>query len=193
MYTTLEELERVLKGREAKPSPLDLESDPADRDAAVYVLFGGPAHNPDLILIRRARNSSRHRTEWALPGGLPEPPDKTLRETALREAVEELGVQPRDIRHWGALDPEITRTGFVVWPFTGMLQSPDELNTSSEEIDDVVNAPIAALAMPSSARTISMLENGHIRTVPAYAYNGRIIWGATARIIGQALQAANIA
>ena len=190
MSPTLIELERTLRGRGANEEPLATGNGQGDKVAAVYLLFGGPKDDPDLLLIRRGRQLRRHRNEWAFPGGMLEASDETLRHTALRETMEELGVMPSQIDHWGALDPERTRTGFVVWPFTGRLSAGGFLSVSRAEVADVAYVPIAALAAPSSARTISMIEDGRVRTTRAYAYNGRIIWGATARIIGQALKAA---
>jgi 8-oxo-dGTP pyrophosphatase MutT (NUDIX family) len=157
------------------------------------LLFGGRENEPALLLIKRSDEVRHHRNEWAFPGGVCEPGDESLRHTALRETIEELGVDPADIRHWGALDPVNTRTGFVVWPFVGRLMSQKSMSLSKREVAEVVNVPVAELARPESARTISIVEGDSIRTMPAYAYNGRIIWGATGRIIGQTLQAVGMA
>ena len=143
--------------------------------------------------MRRSGEVRHHRNEWAFPGGVREPADESLRHTALRETTEELGVDPADVRHWGALDAVNTRTGFIVWPFVGRLLSQKSMSLSKREVAEVVNVPLAAIARPESGRTISIVEGDGIRTTSAYAYNGRIIWGATARIIHQALQAVGMA
>ena len=149
----------------------------------------------NLLLMRRSGEVRHHRNEWAFPGGVSEPEDESLTHTALRETVEELGIAPSDLRHWGALDPVNTRTGFIVWPFVGRLVSQETMSLSRREVSEVINVPVEALARPQAGRTISIIEGGSIsiRTTHAYAYNGRIIWGATARIIQQALKVVDMA
>ena len=193
MSPTLSALNEVFSGRQAGPATQARERERPGRIAAVYVLFGGPEDGPELLLMRRSGEVRHHRNEWAFPGGVSEPADETLRHTALRETVEELGVGLSDVRHWGALDPVNTRTGFVVWPFVGRLLSQDSMSLSRREVAEVINVPFAELSRPESGRTISIVEENGIRNTHAYAYNGRIIWGATARIIRQALKVVDTA
>ena len=193
MSPTLSALSEVFCGRQADPATLDREHDGPGRVAAVYVLFGGPEDDPELLLMKRSGEVRHHRNEWAFPGGVSEPADGTLRHTALRETNEELGVGPSDICHWGALDPVNTRTGFTVWPFVGRLASQGSMSLSSREVAEVMNVPFAEISRPESGRTISIVEENGLRNTHAYAYNGRIIWGATARIIRQALQVVDTA
>ena len=193
MSLTLSALGDVFCGRQADPTSFDSEHAGSGRVAAVYLLFGGREEKPELLLIRRSGEVRHHRNEWAFPGGVCEPADESLRQTALRETVEELGVDPADIHHWGALDPVNTRTGFFVWPFVGRLVSQESMSLSKREVAEVVNVPFATISRPESGRTISIVESEGIRTTPAYAYNGRIIWGATARIIHQALPVVDMA
>ena len=193
MSPTLSALSEVFCGRQADPATLAREHDRPGRVAAVYVLFGELEDDPELLLMRRSGEVRHHRNEWAFPGGVSEPADETLRHTALRETVEELGIGPSDVRHWGALDPVSTRTGFVVWPFVGRLVSQESMSLSRREVAEVINVSLAELSRPESGRTISIVEENGIRNTHAYAYNGRIIWGATARIIRQALQVVDTA
>ena len=188
MPPALTALSEVFSGRDADPAATAQEHQGPGKVAAVYLLFGGPEDDPELLLIRRSGEVRHHRNEWAFPGGVSEPADKTLRHTALRESIEELGIRPSDVCHWGALDPVNTRTGFVVWPFVGRLVSQKSMSLSRREVAEVINVPISEISRPESGRTISIVEGDGIRHTHAYAYNGRIIWGATARIIHQALQ-----
>ena len=193
MSPTLSALSEVFCGRQADPAALARGHEEPGRVSAVYVLFGGPEDDPELLLMRRSGEVRHHRNEWAFPGGVSEPSDENLRHTALRETIEELGVGPSDVRHWGALDPVNTRTGFVVWPFVGRLVSQESMSLSSREVAEVISVPFADLSRPESGRTISIVEENGVRNTHAYAYNGRIIWGATARIIRQALQVVDTA
>ncbi len=188
MTPALTALREVFRGRDVDPATATQEHQGPGRVAAVYVLFGGREEDPELLLIRRSGEVRHHRNEWAFPGGVSEPADETLRHTALRESIEELGIGPSDVCHWGALDPVNTRTGFLVWPFVGRLVSQKSMSLSRREVAEVIYVPFSEISRPESGRTISIVEGDGIRNTHAYAYNGRIIWGATARIIQQALQ-----
>ena len=195
MPLTLSALREVFSGRKSGSATQADGYAGTGRVAAVYVLFGGPEDDPELLLMRRSGEVRHHRNEWAFPGGVSEPEDESLTHTALRETVEELGIAPSDLRHWGALDPVNTRTGFIVWPFVGRLVSQETMSLSRREVSEVINVPVEALARAQAGRTISIIEGDSIsiRTTHAYAYNGRIIWGATARIIQQALKVVDMA
>ena len=82
------------------------------RRAAVSVLFADRAGTASVLLIRRAAHRGNHRTEWAFPGGVSEPEDDTLLDTALRETYEELGISRTQIDVWGPLPKVVTGTGF---------------------------------------------------------------------------------
>ena len=97
MSPTLSALNEVFCGRQADPATLDREHDRPGWVAAVYVLFGGPEGDPELLLMKRSGEVRHHRNEWAFPGGVSEPADETLRHTALRETVR--GTGRRSLRH----------------------------------------------------------------------------------------------
>ena len=100
---------RDLPGESAPPEGLDPGL--PKRRAAVSVLFATRDEVPAILLIRRAAHRGNHRTEWAFPGGVVEPEDATLLDTALRETHEEIGVSPSLIDSWGPLPKVITGTG----------------------------------------------------------------------------------
>ncbi|MEX0761028.1 MAG: CoA pyrophosphatase [Dehalococcoidia bacterium] len=162
---------------------------PARLTAAVFVLFCEHEGEPSLLLIKRSETLGRHRGEWAFPGGVVEPGDRTLMDTALRETVEELGVSPEAVDRWGALDAVMTSSGYLVWPFTGRLNDAAEISPSEREVADVIKAPLNVFTDESAVRTITLMQESDTRNWQAYAYNGRIIWGATARIIRLAIDA----
>ncbi|MDT7659540.1 MAG: hypothetical protein QOF38_4255, partial [Pseudonocardiales bacterium] len=95
--------------------------------AAVFIPFyRDPAGALRLVLIERTR-FGRHGGQIALPGGKREPSDPTMRDTAVRETCEELGLRPDDLEVLHGLDPMRTRsTGFEVWPFVGRLRRVPE-------------------------------------------------------------------
>ncbi|MSQ09061.1 MAG: CoA pyrophosphatase [Dehalococcoidia bacterium] len=197
---TLASVEKAMRGR-TRPSGVPETTMP--RIAAVYALFADYGDGATVTLIRRSEDVSQHRGEYAFPGGGVEPDDVNLHATALREVIEELGVNASDVEPWGELNPEMTVTsGYLIVPFTGRLASRAKFNPERREVAEVVHVPLAALVDPAGGRTISrlvpaigtaeqdMARDGRraaleLKTYGAYAYNGRIIWGATARILAQ--------
>ena len=172
---------RDLPGETAPPEGLDPGL--PRRRAAVTVLFSIRDDTPAMLLIRRAAHRGNHRTEWAFPGGVVEPTDGSLIATALRETHEEIGVSATLIDCWGPLPKVITGTGYEVWPFAGHLCDNARLTPEREEVDDYVYIPVHRLADISARRQITLMRNNMTRQWDAIEYDGRIIWGATARII----------
>lgn len=172
---------RDLPGESAPPEGLDPGL--PRRRAAVTVLFSLRDETPTILLIRRAAHRGNHRTEWAFPGGVVEPTDESLMATALRETHEEIGVPSTLIDCWGPLPKVITGTGYEVWPFAGQMCDNARLTPEREEVDDYAYIPVRRLADISARRQITLMRNNLTRQWDAIEYDGRIIWGATARII----------
>ena len=172
---------RELPGENAPPEGIDPGL--PRRRAAVTVLFVVRDHEPKILLIRRAAHRGNHRTEWAFPGGVSEPEDLTLKDTALRETHEEVGIPASMIECWGPLPKVITGTGFEVWPFAGRLCENASLTLAQEEVDDYAFIPVDRLADASARRQITLMRDGLTRRWDAIEHEGKIIWGATARII----------
>lgn len=155
------------------------------RTAAVTVLFAERDGAPSVLMIRRAAHIGKHRTEWAFPGGIVEPSDDSVLDAALRETEEELGIATRHIQVWCGLSPVITGTGFEVHPFAGRLASDATFAPNPDEVDRFDFIPLSALADPELRRTITFVGDGGERRWDAIAHDGKVIWGASARIIGR--------
>jgi 8-oxo-dGTP pyrophosphatase MutT (NUDIX family) len=160
-----------------------LEADPApelaagDRLAAVLApLVVAP--EPSLIFTERAAGLSRHAGEVSFPGGLQDP-GETLAATALREAHEEIGLDPGLPDLLGALPAvHTTVSGILVVPFVGMLEAPPTLTVSDGEIAEVLTVPVARLA--EVERPMELVRpDGGIWHGWAYELEGHTIWGAT--------------
>lgn len=180
---------RTLKGETAPPEGIDPGL--PRRRAAVTVLFAVRADSPTMLLIRRAAHRGNHRTEWAFPGGVAESTDASLLDTALRETHEEIGVPASKIQCWGPLPKVITGTGFEVWPFAGRLCENARLTPAQEEVDDYAFIPVDRLADESARRQITLMRDNVTRQWDAIEHEGRIIWGATARIIHSTMRLLN--
>jgi len=160
-----------------------LDQDPApplaegDRLAAVLApLVLGP--EPALIFTERAAALSRHAGEVSFPGGLQDP-GETLAETALREADEEIGLDPRLPDLLGALPPvHTTVSGILVVPFLGVLNGTPPLTVSDGEIAEVLTVPVARLAGLERPMELARPGGGTWHGW-AYELEGHTIWGAT--------------
>lgn len=149
----------------------------ADRLAAVLApIVLEPA--PSLVFTVRAAALSRHAGEISFPGGLQDP-GETLAETALREAHEEIGLDPALPHLLGALPPVHTFvSGILVVPFVGTLDRAPAFNVNEAEIDEVLVFGIERLA--SAERTVNY-DRPDGRTWRGFAYEleGHTVWGAT--------------
>ena len=176
--------------REALRAALDQDPEPApsptDRLAAVVAPFV-EAPEPSIVFTVRSNDLSRHAGEISFPGGLQDP-GETLRDTALREAFEEIGLDPAATELVGALPAVHTFvSGILVVPFVGMLASPPVFTVSDEEIQEVLTFSVARLA--AVERTVEIArEGGRVWQGFAYELDGHTIWGATGWILHSLLE-----
>jgi 8-oxo-dGTP pyrophosphatase MutT (NUDIX family) len=154
------------------------------RAAAVLALFGTetPAAGPDVLLLRRADTLGSHAGQVAFPGGGAEPADDGPVGTALREAVEEVGVDPAGVRPV-ALLPKIfvPVSGFEVTPVLAHWTAPSMVHAvDPAETAAVARIPIAYLVDPAN-RLMVRHNSGFVS--PAYLAPGMLIWGFTAGVL----------
>jgi 8-oxo-dGTP pyrophosphatase MutT (NUDIX family) len=142
-----------------------------------------------VVLTRRTETVEHHRGQISFPGGAEEPGDEDLSATALRETGEELGVRAEDVRLLGPLSPIVTVTEFYVAPFVAAIPQPYVFSPAESEIAEVIEAPVAALSDPAIRET--RLLPGRGEPVLFYRYGAHVIWGATARILAELLEALN--
>jgi 8-oxo-dGTP pyrophosphatase MutT (NUDIX family) len=140
-----------------------------------------------VLLTRRAETVEHHRGQISFPGGVEEDDDPSPFATAARETEEELGIAPGDIRLLGALTPLTTVTDFFVEPFVGAIPYPHVLRPAEAEIAEVIDPPVAALLDPKILET--RLLPGRDEPTLFYHYGQHVIWGATARILRELLDA----
>ena len=160
-----------------------LDADPApqlaagDRLAAVLAPIV-LAPEPSLVFTERAAGLSRHAGEVSFPGGLQDP-GETLAGTALREAREEIGLDPDLPDLLGALPAvHTTVSGILVVPFVGVLDVGPELTISDGEIAEVLTVPVARLDRVERPMELARPGGGSWHGW-AYELEGHTIWGAT--------------
>jgi 8-oxo-dGTP pyrophosphatase MutT (NUDIX family) len=134
---------------------------------------------PSVLLTERAATMSRHAGEVSFPGGLQDPEDATLLETALREAREEVGLPGVGVDPVGALPPIHTFvSGILVTPFVAVCRSFPALRPSESEIARILVASIATLAGVEQERELHR-EGGRSWMGWWYDLGDATVWGAT--------------
>ncbi len=157
-------------------------------DAAVLVpLFLDAAGRPTVVLTRRREDLRRHAGEISFPGGRQDPVDEDLRATALREAHEEIGLEPAGVELLGALQPTPTiATGFAVYPFVGLIEPGQTWLPAEAEVAEVLEVPLTDLAAGYGRRR--MLRRGVPFRTDTYVVGEHLVWGATARMLADLFQ-----
>jgi 8-oxo-dGTP pyrophosphatase MutT (NUDIX family) len=140
-----------------------------------------------VLLTRRTESVERHRGQIAFPGGGEEDDDATLYQTALRETEEEIGVAPEDVRYLGALSALTTITEYYVEPYVAAIPHPYAYRLQESEIAGLVEVPVAAILDPKALETRPF--PGRDEPVLFYHYGDQVIWGATARMLKELLDA----
>jgi 8-oxo-dGTP pyrophosphatase MutT (NUDIX family) len=156
------------------------------KDAAVLVpLFQDPGGGLHAVFTRRRHDLRRHAGEISFPGGRQDE-GETLLETALREAHEEIGLPPSGVSVLGALPPTPTFvTNYAIYPFVGSIAPGFAWVAQHTEVDEVLELPLDELRAGHGERRL--VRRGIAFRTPTYEVGGHMIWGATARILGDLL------
>jgi 8-oxo-dGTP pyrophosphatase MutT (NUDIX family) len=162
---------------------------PSSVDAAVLLpLYGWPDDEPGLIFTERRADMRRHAGEISFPGGRRDPEDADLSATALREAHEEIGLDPAAVDLGEELPATNTFvTGYRIHPFVGRIPHPRDLalRPNPAEVETVLTFSLEVLRESYEIRRL--VRRGVPIHTPTYEIEGQLIWGATARILGDLL------
>ena len=165
-----------------------------NKPAGVLVLVRPIAGAPHVVFMRRSDKVQNHKGEVSFPGGGYKPdvdPDMTA--TALREAHEEVGVRPEQVRVLGGLPARETyASSYIVYPFVAVLRDPTAPVTyvaDEFEVAEIIELPLASLANPAALVNDVWTIRGRRVGVYYYTVNGVTVWGATARILHDLLTA----
>ena len=148
--------------------------------AAVLVPLLARPEGTTAIFTRRADHLSDHAGQISFPGGRVEAGDRGPVATALREAREEIGLAADRVEILGRLPICDTTTGFAVIPVVGQVTPPVDLTPDPTEVAEIFEVPLAFLLDPANRRLVCRPDG---RETHVLDYDGRIIWGATARMI----------
>jgi len=141
-----------------------------------------------ILFTKRTETVKEHKGQISFPGGTYEERDKTLLNTALRESFEEIGLTSGDVEVLGKLDdyPSMT-SNYIITPFVCLIPWPYQFKIDREEVEEIIEAPIAALMNDNNLRLETEILNKKTITLYFYHYQDKIIWGATARILNKFL------
>ena len=156
--------------------------DSATRQSAVLIALSDEGSGPAVLLIERAADMRTHAGQVAFPGGAVDVEDADLSATALREAGEEVGVDPASVEIVVTL-PElyIPRSGFLVTPVVGWWHSPHAVGVvDPREVARVAVVPIASLTDPANRFTVTH-PSGYVG--PGFTADGLFVWGFTGGLL----------
>jgi 8-oxo-dGTP pyrophosphatase MutT (NUDIX family) len=136
-----------------------------------------------VLFTRRAAHLKDHSGQVSFPGGRVAPEDPSPEATALREAREEIGLDPARVELLGRMPDYHTRTGYLITPVVGIVTPPFELRPDAGEVDEVFEVPLAFLLDPANHQRQSREWQGELRWFYAMPYRQHYIWGATAGML----------
>ncbi len=193
--TNLEDFPGAAAQRRMAPSNRALTPEPGvtPRQSAIlmplYPSGEGREIEVEVLFTLRAQALNHHSSEISFPGGGAEYGDDTLRQTALREVEEELGIPPDAIRILGELTPlYIPPSRNLVHPFVGWMPALPPLDPDPVEVAEVLRASLAHLLDPQNSGAYVWRHNGRMRSAPCYQIDHREpVWGATAMMLSELL------
>ncbi len=134
-----------------------------------------------ILFTRRTDRVESHKGQVSFPGGACDEGETTPEQTALREADEEIGMNPADVKVLGRLSRLITISSFWVSPIVGVIPWPYAFKVAGVEVARVFTIPLLWLANRNNYWEFSLRESE--RSLIAYhPYDGELLWGATARM-----------
>lgn len=182
-------LVRRAVGRLSESLEWDPGRDPPREAAVLLPLYPGP-EGLTLALVLRADGPDVHAGQVGLPGGGREPGDASLRETAVREAEEELGLDRARLEVIGELGPVyVPVSGYQVAPFVALVDGAVAFRPDPREVQEVLELPLSTLRDPAQRGEEDWPWGGEIWRVRFFRAGAHRVWGATARVLAMLVAA----
>ena len=188
---TLDHLVSVFDGRE----PDGIRGHPRGDERLAGVLVAlyddSTGGGPHVLLTRRSPQLDTHTHEVSFPGGRHDQTDPDLWATALREAAEEVALDPADVRLLGRLDPLVTvGSRSLIHPYVAVLNGPPNLVPNPDEVEAVLPVPLSELLLDEVYREEEWSRYGEPWIITFFELVGDTVWGATAAMLRQLLAVA---
>jgi 8-oxo-dGTP pyrophosphatase MutT (NUDIX family) len=152
------------------------------KTAAVLVPFLD-LPEPELVLTRRADHLPQHPGQVSFPGGAAEDDDRSAVQTALREAQEEIGLPPEQVRPIGFLDRMDTISDYRVLPVVALVAAPVTWRPDAREVAEVFTIPVSVILDRKRFEVERIQRDGRDYTLWSMRWNGHLVWGATAAML----------
>ncbi len=167
--------------------PWPHEGTAAPRTAAALVLLYARDGRPHLVLTLRSEVLPRHGGQVSFPGGAIEA-GEAIASAALREAAEEVGIDPSVVRIVGPLTPlHIPVSDFIVHPIVGVLDGTPVFRHAADEVERILEVPLDDLLDPSRLHETTRMRGDVLVQVPYFDIQGYQVWGATAMMLAEML------
>jgi 8-oxo-dGTP pyrophosphatase MutT (NUDIX family) len=183
----IEQIKEILRARE----PAVIEDGSSQyRQAAVLIPLFRDKDEYKILFTKRTDRVDEHKGQISFPGGSVDEGDASYKETALREAFEEVGLLREDVRILGRTDDSLTvASNFIIHPFVGFIPYPYPFEINSHEVKRLIEVPFGTFLEHRAATREDVYEfEGVLYEGPVYDYQGDIIWGASARIMENFLE-----
>ncbi len=156
---------------------------PEHKKSAVMILFMEIEGSPHVLLTLRTDKVSTHKGQVSFPGGGYDSSDRDFLDTALRETMEEVGIQSDQIEILGEFDEYISVMGYHVYVHVGALNSVQQYVVCRDEIDEMLEVPFSLFYNEEYTKCEKISYEGKDYDVYYYDYGKTTIWGLTARIL----------
>ena len=185
MNTLFDRLAAVFEAGHAREIELldDAMAPPDDLRKAAVLIAVTDRTRPGVLVTHRPLTMRSHPGQAAFPGGKLDPGEDAVA-AALREANEELGIDPREVQVIGTSDPFRTRTGYDITPVLGVIPPDLPITPNPHEVADWFEPPLGFVLDPANRVPRTVEWEGAQRTYFEIMWQGHRIWGVTAAIIG---------
>jgi len=151
-------------------------------EAAVLMTIFQRDGEPCFLLTQRTQEVATHKGQISFPGGLREDTDSSLRETALREMEEEVGIPADFVEVLGRFNQYMAVTNYRVTPFVAFLREGFSVSLNPREVERILEVPLRFFHQAKPTEEIHH-RFGRAVTLYFYNYEGNVIWGLTAAMI----------